>query len=273
MAGSAGISGAVGGTRRTPKDTDGLRTLARATDLLRLLAEAPAQPQSLAAIVRRGNLHKATAHRLLVALAAEGLVTVTQDGYALGHQTWLLGQAAAVRFDLTDLAAPSLERIAAQTGDVALLSVPTGRHARCIARQEGGHPILPVTLKPGAVRPLGCGAHALALLAAMPDAQVEGVIAREEEREAYPRFTAAYLREKVAQTRSVGVAVSDQDIIRGMTALAVAVLDAWGNPVASLSCAAISEHLAQDRRPEVAALLRAEAAAMELRLRRDRDAA
>lgn len=259
--------------RRIPKDTDGLRTLGRATALLRLLAETPSKPMTLAAIVRRGELHKATTHRLLSALAAEGLVAVTPRGYALGHETWLLGQAAATRFDLTDLAAGALERIATQTGDVALLSVPTGRTARCIARKEGGHPILPVTLKPGVVRPLGCGAHALALLAAMTDTQVDDVIDREADRAAYPQFTAAYLRDKVTETRMRGFALSDGDVIPGMTALAVVVRDAWGNPVASLSCAAIKEYLAEIRRPAVIHLLQVEAAGLETRLRRDRDAA
>jgi DNA-binding IclR family transcriptional regulator len=246
-------------------EPEGLRTLSRATRLLRLLAETKA-PQPLSVLAPRSGLHKATVHRVLGALVLEGLVDQTPEGYVLGHQLWLLGQAAAARFDLHDLATPALRRIAEATSDVALLSLLAGATARCVAREEGSHPILPMTLRAGSVRPLGCGAHALALLAALPDAEVERIIARGEDRAAFPAFTEAYLRDKVAETRAQGFALSDQDIAAGMTAVGVLVRDPWGRPFASLSCAAISARLEPARRPEIVALLKGAAAEIETQL-------
>lgn len=243
--------------------------MSRAVALLRTLSERPDHPVRLATLSAATGLHKATAHRLLAALAAEGMVDVLGGGYALGSQAWMIGQAASGRFDLLPLAAPSLRRIADATGDVALLSIAVGHEARCIGREEGDFPTLPTSIRVGSVRPLGCTAHALALMAALPDPAVaEAVAATAAIRAtAYPGITDAVLRARIAETRRTGVALAEGDIIAGQTALAVAIHDPWNRPIAALCCSAIAERLAPERRPAVVALLRAEAAGIENRLR------
>ncbi len=247
------------------EDRDGLRTLSRTSVLLRELAQSDtAMP--LAKLAPLTGLHRATVHRLLGALVVEGLVDQTPQGYVLGHQLWLLGVAAARRFDLGRIAAPALHMVAEATTDVALLAVRTGDRARCVARVEGSHAILPMAIRVGTERPLGCSANALAILAALPDTEVARIIAREGDRAGFPTFDATYLRDKVAETRARHYALSDQDIVTGMTAVAIAIRDPWGNPLGSLSCAAISARLMPDRRDEVVALLRSGVAEIELRL-------
>jgi DNA-binding IclR family transcriptional regulator len=251
-------------------DTDSsLRTLSRASGLMRHLAGAPMRCWRLTDLATASGLHKATVHRLLGGLMAEGLVQSLPGGYTLGPQAWLIGRAAAQRFDLSGFATPLLRRIAEETGDVALLAVLAGHHAHCVAREEGDSPILPTSIRVGAVRPLGCSAHALALLAALPDAEVERAVAATapERVGRYAPITDAYLATGVAETRSQGYAVNEGVIVSGMTALAVAVRDAWGRPIAALSCSAIAERLLPDRRPMVIELLRQEAHKLEARLR------
>jgi DNA-binding IclR family transcriptional regulator len=251
-------------------DTDSsLRTLSRASSLMRHLAGAPMRCWRLTDLATASGLHKATVHRLLGGLMAEGLVQSLPGGYTLGPQAWLIGRAAAQRFDLSGFATPLLRRIAEETGDVALLAVLAGHHAHCVAREEGDSPILPTSIRVGASRPLGCSAHALALLAALPDAEVERAVAATapERVGRYAPITDAYLATGVAETRSQGYAVNEGVIVSGMTALAVAVRDAWGRPIAALSCSAIAERLLPDRRPMVIELLRQEARKLEARLR------
>jgi DNA-binding IclR family transcriptional regulator len=220
------------------------------------------------------GLHKATVHRLLGGLMAEGLVQSIPGGYTLGPQSWLIGRAAAQRFDLSGFALPLLRRIADETGDVALLGVLIGHHVHCVAREEGDSPILPTSIRVGAIRPLGCGAHALALLAALPDAEAERAIAMTapERVGRYAPITDEYLRAGIAETRAQGYAFNEGVIVGGMTALAVVARDSWGRPIAALSCSAISEHLRPERRPAVVALLQQEAAKLEARLRPTADA-
>ena len=251
-------------------DGDGLRTISRAMALLRALAATTPHPLKLVEVASSAGLHKATAHRLINSLVAEGMVERTVRGFELGPEAWLLGQAASARFDLSDLAAESLERIAAETGDVGLLSVIVGFNAHCIARAEGDHPILPTSIRPGAVRPLGCGGHALALLAALPDAQMRQAVdsTREERARTYPVITDAYLERKVAETRRNGFAMARGEIVKGMAAVSMVALDPWRRPIAALTCNALASRLGSDRMPVVVALLRNEVARLEASFRR-----
>lgn len=73
---------------------------------------------------------------------------------------------------------PHLERFAMRTGDVALLFVRSGGSAVCVARCEWEAPIIPGTTRVGTVKPLGVGAGALALLAAMRPNEAEALMSR-----------------------------------------------------------------------------------------------
>lgn len=238
--------------------------------LLRALAAVAPRPLRLVDLAADAGLHKATVHRLIGALAAEGLVERTPRGFELGPETWLLGQAAAGRFDIRDLAAASLDRIAAETDDVALLSIIVGVNAHCIARAEGSHPILPTSIRPGAVRPLGCGGHALALLAALPDPQLRHAIeaTREERMLSYPVITDGYLQRKVVETRRNGFASAGGEIVQGMAAVSMVAFDPWRRPMAALTCTALASRLGVDRVQRVVALLREEVTRLEARFRR-----
>jgi DNA-binding IclR family transcriptional regulator len=237
--------------------------------LLRHLAGAPGRTWRLTDLAGASGLHKATVHRLLGGLMAEGLVQPIPGGYALGPQAWLIGRAAALRFDLSGFALPSLRRVAEETGDVALLSVLAGHHTHCIAREEGDSPILPTSIRVGSIHPLGCGANALALLAALPDDEVERAIgATASERIGrYAPVTDTYLRIGIAETRAQGYAINEGVIVPGMTAIAMVARDAWGRPIASISCSAISDRLLPDKRPGILSLLRQEVERIEARLR------
>src|SRR5262245_40121810 len=116
----------------------GTQSIARAVGLLRIVAEGPASGVTLADAAHATGLHRATAHRVLAALTQERLVE--QDAahrYHPGVELWIMGEAAARRFDIRALARPALERIATETEDTVYLSVRSGRQAICIARCEG----------------------------------------------------------------------------------------------------------------------------------------
>lgn len=239
--------------------------MSRATLLLRLLADAPLRAQRLSELVERSGLHKATVHRILGALVSERLVEVQGGGYSLGLEAWRIGQAAIKRFDLNEVARPCLEQIAAQTGDVGQLCVMAGGRVHCVGRVEGDHPILPTSLRTGMTRPLGCGVHGLALLSVLAPEQIRRVIEEDgAERAAFPQLTPDYLRRKVSETHSQGFAITDGDVVCGMTALAVVAFDPWQRPLASLACVAIAGRLEGQRREDVVSLLREQAARLEI---------
>ncbi|MEJ2889257.1 IclR family transcriptional regulator [Actinomycetospora aeridis] len=80
-------------------------------------------------IARRTGINASTVSRLLATLAAPGLVThhVTSGRYGLGIRILQLAGAARETLDIRRIARPSLEDIAAVSGETATLSVP-GEH-------------------------------------------------------------------------------------------------------------------------------------------------
>lgn len=247
----------------------GTQSVDRALLLLRLIGQAGTDGASLAALVDGSRLNKATVRRLLLALIRAGMAE--QDpasrAYLLGAQVQVLGAQAAQRPGLARLAAESVMRLARQTGDVALLSVRRGASSVCLLREEGAHPLRTHALLVGQVHPLGVGAGSMAMLAALPDDEIEAVLAANAAALAdYPRLTPAALRERIARTRIEGVAVNPGLVVEGSWGLGAALRHSDGRVAGALSIAAVEARMPPARLPELIACLRAEAARIETRL-------
>jgi len=107
---------------------------------VRLLGGLEAGPRSLADVVASTGLPRATAHRLLVALEAHGLVRRDDDGrFALGSRLVVLGRAAAGALSLGPAARPALERLRDTTGESVQLYVRDGERRVCVESLESPH--------------------------------------------------------------------------------------------------------------------------------------
>jgi len=157
----------------------GAQSVDRALGLLRLVGGRGAAGVALADLVAASGLEKPTVRRLLMALMRGGLVE--QDAgsraYHLGAECYVLGALASPRHGLLEIAADAVARLARESGDTAFLTMRRGSAAVCLHREEGSFPIRTHALTAGAQHPLGVGAGALAMLAALPAAEAETVIA------------------------------------------------------------------------------------------------
>jgi DNA-binding IclR family transcriptional regulator len=170
-----------------------------------------------------------------------------------------LGRAALIQ-DVGAFAMPSLERLAAATEDTVYASVREGVSAVCVGREIGAFPIRTLSLEVGDRRPLGVGSGSLALLAWLPDGEIEDIVERNRGwLGRYPGFTKSYVSTIVAETRRYGFSFVDERIIPGMRAIGVPVLGNDGRPLAALSLAAITARVSGDRVNELVALLKTEA--------------
>lgn len=237
------------------------KTVERVLAVLRALSTAGPNGLALAELSERTRLPKATAHRLLNAVAAEGFVfqDLVSKRYRLGSQAAALWASASEQ-NVAAAAQPSLRRLAEQTGDSVFASVREGLAAICVARDVGSFPIRTLTLDVGDRRPLGVGAGSLALLAHCSDDEIAEVLRRNARwLQDYHRFSAAELPALVARTRRDGHALNEGRIVPGMNAIAVAVLDDAGAPIAALSIAAVKDRMGPERIPELVACLQEEA--------------
>lgn len=241
------------------------QSLDRAIALLEEVVERAAEGASLSHLAEATGLSKPTAHRLLSGLRNLGLVDYDKARlFYPGVKLYRMGLAAAVRFDIVQLAQPGMQRLAQETGDTVYLSLRSGDSALCVARQTGSFPIRTLTLEVGDYRPLGLGAGSLALLSALPDEEVEATIARNRDKlDNHPNFDAVGLRSLVRRTREQGYSLNDGLMLPEMAAVGHIVRDAASRPVAALSIATIKSRMEAGRRESIVALLAREARHLE----------
>jgi DNA-binding IclR family transcriptional regulator len=193
------------------------------------------------------GLNKSTVIRILDGLGEEGFVEREADSrqYRLGDQAIYLGLAMQGRAHLRAPARPWLVRLAARSGDTALLSVRSGIEALCIDREFGNYPIQANYLDVGSRRPLGAGAGSLALLAWLPDDEVMAVLDQLEPVWAtrYPRLCKSFLLDQIAQSRHQGFVMLLDVVVERMGGIAMPILGVDGRPMGAISIAALTERL------------------------------
>jgi DNA-binding IclR family transcriptional regulator len=100
----------------------------RAARLLRAISGCEAVGVSTTELANATALPRPTAHRLLVSLAAEGLVDrdAKTGLWSFGPELYLLGAAAANQYDITHGARDIVDQVSRLTGESAFLSAHQG---------------------------------------------------------------------------------------------------------------------------------------------------
>jgi DNA-binding IclR family transcriptional regulator len=235
--------------------------LGRAGLLLRAISTHEPGGATTAALARATGIARPTAHRLLNALMAEGFTDRDPTGrWQLGPELYLLGTAAAARYDVTALAQPSVRRLALATGESAFFSVRRGTETVCLLREDGSFPIRSHVLHEGIRFPLGVASAGLAILAYLPAAEVDRYLADSGLASSFgPEHTPDQVRARIAQTRRDGYAVNPGLIVEGSWGMAAAVFDSRSRPVGALSLTGVEHRFAPERRPQLGRLLLEEA--------------
>jgi IclR family acetate operon transcriptional repressor len=198
---------------------------------------------------------RSTAHRLLAALRRRDFVTQDRPNgaYRPGPALNALGLAAIGRIDIRRVARPILEDLREQTNETATLAILEGRMVRFVDSVESRRSVR-VGNRTGVVRAAHASAVGKALLAELP---------RREFEQRYPDehldggaagaiSTRAALEEELDQVRAQGYALNAEESIEGVSAVAVALRDVTGKPVAAMGLAAPSSRMRADALREIA---------------------
>jgi DNA-binding IclR family transcriptional regulator len=246
-----------------------VQSLERAAAILHVLAAEHRHGVRLTDVAARAQLSPSTTHRILSALVDLGLADQepASGRFFPGLGLLGLGAAAANRYGLAELAAPFCQRLADRTGDTIYLSLRCGTDVVCVDRVEGSFPIKIFTWNVGDRRPMGINASGLAILAALPDDEVGRIIEANASRiESYTGQDRAGVHTLVDRARRRGYAFNEGFSAPGMAAAAVPIRGSGGEPLASLSVAALDSRLDPDRRETVVHWLREEADALAAHL-------
>lgn len=245
----------------------GTQSIDRAIGLLLQVGRADAEGARLTDLVASSRLAKPTVSRVLGALVRAGLLDQDKASrrYHLGPESYVLGTLSARRFGIHAQAMDGLTRLSQATGDTTFLSVRRDLHVVCLHREEGLFPIRSHVLQVGDRHPLGVGAASLAMLAALPDDEVAGVLKANAAtiEEKYAAYSPRLLRDAVARTRRDGYALNPGLLMKGSWGIGVAVRGADGRPTGALSLAAIESRLDDARRRELVPMLQHEARRLE----------
>ncbi len=229
-------------------DDPGSRTLRRGLQVLDAVLGGGREGMRVVDLCKEVGLQRATVYRLLAELKDAGYVA--QQGrflYLPGPR--MVGVSAAADTPRIALRLqPVLASISGACGDAVFAIVREGAISHCIARHVGTHPIQALLIQVGNRQPLGVGAAGLAMLSALPDAEVERAIAANEQTMgAYGGMTPERMRLLVRSARERGWAVVGNHATRGVLAVGVPVLNAKKEPVAALSVATTLSRMTRDR--------------------------
>lgn len=208
---------------------------------------SPSQPElHVREVAERTGLHKATAHRILMAMQYNDMVeqNPATGCYHLGLQLVRLGEHAIGRLDVSVIARPTMVDLAARTGERVHLAVLDGDQVVVLDRVDGANsrvvPSLPGRLFPAHTTSLG-----KAILAAMDDAAVRGLLADRPLKRMTPKTpaTVSALLEDLRRARKKGYAISEEELAMGMSTVGAAILDRSGAPVAAINLSGSSARL------------------------------
>jgi DNA-binding IclR family transcriptional regulator len=224
--------------------------------VLKLLARH-ATPLPAAAIARDLGLPRSSVYHLLAVLRREGFVVHLPEErrYGLGVAAFELGSAYTRQAPLQRVARPVLARLVDATTHNAHLAVLHGRDVLYVIEERApGRP--PLVTDVGVRLPAHLTASGLAMLAALPPAQVRALFPSRDafvQRHGVGPSSLPALRRELARVRQAGFAHEDGSVTPEFASVAAPVLDHGGHPVAGIAVT-YPAHEVDD--PAVAAITR-----------------
>jgi DNA-binding IclR family transcriptional regulator len=241
-----------------------VKSAERVLDVLELLARRGAG-LSHAGIAAALGIPKSSLTQLLRTLVRRRYLAfdAARKTYGLGEAAVALARPGARGFDIVRLAEPIVAALTRRTDESAALNLPREDEIEVACGANSSLPLL-WSMKIGQRAPLYATSGGKVILAHLPRARQRAYLARVRLR----RFTAgtlasaAALEKELAEIRSSGVGHSFEEYSPGIVGIAVPVLDAAGAPLASLNVAVPAVRYTPARGEEIAAALKAAAAAL-----------
>lgn len=225
----------------------GTQAVLRALALLKTFSDE--QPElNLVELAQAVDLNKTTAYRLLTALESEGLVTRTPeaDAYRLGAEAIALGGRAIRANSLHKVGRPELEALARQTKETATMEILSGEQSLTLDEISGSY-VVGVSRYIGTRWPLHATATGKVLLAHLPPAQLDGVLA--VPLTGYTPHTitdAASLRQALTHIREQGYAVGNEELEIGFVSVGAPIRNHDGVVVAAIGTGGSSARLSRE---------------------------
>ena len=227
----------------------------RTFDLLELLATRG--PMGTRSIARLLELPSGSMHRLLHELEQASAVSRLDGGeWEISHRLMQIAGLHLRRLELPRLARGVLEELSDRTKETAFLAVQSGNEIVYIDKVQSSTELqmqLQLNVELGARRPIHCTALGKALLAFQSESRQERLIAHGDFSASTPKTITdpILMRQELQRIRSRGYATDQEEILIGVSCIAVPILDHSGRPVGAISIAGPSPNFSEQRVSEL----------------------
>ena len=219
--------------------TGRVRALERGLTILEILGQTP--DISLTEISEKADLPLSTAYRMVETLVERGFVVYSKrDGrYRIGLKAFEIGSSYVKSNSLQEIAAVRMKQLVQEVNETANLAVLDRSEAVYVFQVEGRRTIRMFT-SIGARVPLYCSGVGKALLAWLPNEEVERILANVE----FVRHTPATLtnmeviQQEFAKIRKAGYAFDLEEYEANVRCVAAPVRDQHGTVIAAVSVSA-----------------------------------
>jgi DNA-binding IclR family transcriptional regulator len=240
---------------QTEKTGDGVRAVERALDIL-LAFDAADQELSAGELLKRVDLSRPTLYRLLQTLEQKDFIVSTGNPqrFGLGSALARLAHYWTARTDLVAAAEPMMRKLRDETEETVSLLVLRAGQRVCAAELPSPQP-LSFRRGVGFSESIDRGASGRAILAFVAD----------PEPYLTPELSTAKRQEFLAELAKVkrnGYATSENEMIRGASAVAVPFFGRDGSPAGALAVFGPTVRMDKDRVKSIAKLLQEQAHAL-----------
>ncbi len=196
----------------------GVQSLERAFGLLQILARHHEHGVSLASLVATTGLDRTTTYRMLRFLTDAGYAQREPNAgrtYRLGCAAMGLGLMAMTRPPLVERLSPLMRSLARQSGDNVFLVTRLGDFGYTLHLEQGAAPMPRYRELVGASRLLGLGTASMALLASLPDDQVQAHLRRHQADYAASPASPMRIQRAIQRTRTAGYTLAAEPGVAG----------------------------------------------------------
>ena len=249
----------------TTSSVRGTQSMSRAVRLIKAVSSRSLQGWRLTDLAAFCGFDTGSAHRMLAGLVRERLIEQRRSDrhYLPGPLLFELGLGVPRPAWLVARCAPALADLARASQGVAFLYLPSGEEFVCALR-VGDTALKGMSIEVGTRRPLVVSAGGAAILLALPETEQQAVIhANLQQIEGFGSARVAAVNKMLRRSRRHGFGVNLADVVPGINAFSVALLDEDSRPFASISVVGHVDAMPRSRMREFQALLAQAAAPIE----------
>ncbi len=225
------------------------------------------KPLSISYIARKLGLSKSTVFNLLHTLTDLRVLEQRVDGkFGFGTQLYVLGKAAGSQAELIMTVRPYLEEISRTSDFSAFFGIRSDLRAVIVDKMDADVE-LRVSSDVGMRLPLHAGASGLALLAQLPESELDEILARMPLEKFTPKthIDKTELKRAVLEVREKGVAIDIGGYIEGIVALAVPLNVNRPTVQAAIWVVGLTRHTLNGQIPEMCERIKAVAEQINMR--------